>query len=157
MANTCIKCTVNIIVRTRSPTFTMVMSPKYDGGERGILNIWKKAYITAKTTAERKQVFTAAAAQLFNYWVEEMKTAPEKDKGFTAEEKQRREKVSSIGKHMRWQCQDILPCVGSSSVGAQQLAWQTTAQKDSRRRRSPRAGRLSHSPTKDGQMESSHH
>lgn len=34
----------------------MVMSPKYDGGEKGILNIWKEGYITAKTTAERKQV-----------------------------------------------------------------------------------------------------
>ncbi len=101
MANTCIKYTVNIIVRTRSPTFTIVMfvqAPKYDSGEKGILNIWKEPYITAKTTPDRKQVFAAAAAQLFNYWVSEMKTAAEKAKGFTQEEKEKREKVSAIWK-----------------------------------------------------------
>lgn len=161
MVNNCIKhTTVNIYVPTCSPACTPVMSKstaRYDAGERAVLNMWRQAYITAKTTAERKQVFVEAAAKLFNYWVNQMKTAEEKAKGFSNEEKQRRETVSGIVQHMELRCELIVQCVGASRVDTQQLAWQEPSQKGRRRCRPASAGWLSDSITKDGVLQGAHY
>ncbi|KAF9491257.1 hypothetical protein BDN71DRAFT_1453153, partial [Pleurotus eryngii] len=64
---------------------------KYNQGERAVLKLWKPGYLAAKTTSERKTAFAIAAAELFNYWITQMKTEAEKKKGFSPEEKKQRE------------------------------------------------------------------
>ncbi|KAF9493999.1 hypothetical protein BDN71DRAFT_1449466, partial [Pleurotus eryngii] len=59
--------------------------------ERAVLKLWKLGYLAAKTTSERKTAFAIVAAELFNYWITQMKTDAEKKKGFSPEEKKQRE------------------------------------------------------------------
>ncbi|KAF9492748.1 hypothetical protein BDN71DRAFT_1497362 [Pleurotus eryngii] len=73
---------------------TVTQLAKYNQGERAVLKLWKPGYLTAKTTSERKAAFAVAAAELFNYWITQMKTDTEKKKGFSPEEKKQREGVN---------------------------------------------------------------
>ncbi|KAF9496957.1 hypothetical protein BDN71DRAFT_1505195 [Pleurotus eryngii] len=70
---------------------TVMQLAKYNQGERAVLKLWKPGYLTAKTTSECKTAFAIAAAELFNYWITQMKTDAEKKKGFSPEEKKQRE------------------------------------------------------------------
>ncbi|KAF9494653.1 hypothetical protein BDN71DRAFT_1563463 [Pleurotus eryngii] len=73
---------------------TVTQLAKYNQGERAVLKLWKPGYLAAKTTSERKTAFAVAAAELFNYWITQMKTDVEKKKGFSPEEKKQREGVN---------------------------------------------------------------
>ncbi|KAF9497281.1 hypothetical protein BDN71DRAFT_1445029 [Pleurotus eryngii] len=73
---------------------TIMQLAKYNQGERAVLKLWKPGYLAAKTTSERKTAFAVAAAELFNYWITQMKTDAEKKKGFSPEEKKQREGVN---------------------------------------------------------------
>ena len=73
---------------------TVTQLAKYNQGERAVLKLWKPGYLAAKTTSERKTAFAIAAAELFNYWITQMKTDAEKKKGFSPEEKKQREGVN---------------------------------------------------------------
>ncbi|KAF9487110.1 hypothetical protein BDN71DRAFT_1549106 [Pleurotus eryngii] len=66
---------------------TVTQLAKYNQGERAVLKLWKPGYLAAKTTSERKTAFAIVAAELFNYWITQMKTDAEKKKGFSPEEK----------------------------------------------------------------------
>ncbi|KAF9489116.1 hypothetical protein BDN71DRAFT_1456530 [Pleurotus eryngii] len=70
---------------------TVMQVAKYNQGERAVLKLWKPGYLAAKTTSERKTAFAIVAAELFNYWITQMKTDAEKKKGFSPEEKKQRE------------------------------------------------------------------
>ncbi|KAF9491330.1 hypothetical protein BDN71DRAFT_1510502 [Pleurotus eryngii] len=73
---------------------TVMQLAKYNQGERAVLKLWKPGYLAAKTTSERKTAFAITAAELFNYWITQMKTDAEKKKGFSPEEKKQREGVN---------------------------------------------------------------
>ncbi|KAF9491175.1 hypothetical protein BDN71DRAFT_1510630 [Pleurotus eryngii] len=70
---------------------TVMQLAKYNQGKRAVLKLWKPGYLAAKTTSERKTAFAVTAAELFNYWITQMKTDEEKKKGFSPEEKKQRE------------------------------------------------------------------
>ncbi|KAF9489503.1 hypothetical protein BDN71DRAFT_1528241 [Pleurotus eryngii] len=70
---------------------TVMQLAKYNQGERAVLKLWKPGYLAAKTTSERKTAFAVVAAELFNYWITQMKTDAEKKKGFSPEDKKQRE------------------------------------------------------------------
>ncbi|KAF9488823.1 hypothetical protein BDN71DRAFT_1456880 [Pleurotus eryngii] len=70
---------------------TVMQLAKYNQGERAVLKLWKPGYLAAKTTSECKTAFAVTAAELFNYWITQMKTDVEKKKGFSPEEKKQRE------------------------------------------------------------------
>ncbi|KAF9489283.1 hypothetical protein BDN71DRAFT_1456380, partial [Pleurotus eryngii] len=70
---------------------TVTQLAKYNQGERAVLKLWKPGYLAVKTTSERKTAFAIAAAELFNYWITQMKTDAKKKKGFSPEEKKQRE------------------------------------------------------------------
>ncbi|KAF9493279.1 hypothetical protein BDN71DRAFT_1432630 [Pleurotus eryngii] len=73
---------------------TVMQLAKYNQGERAVLKLWKPGYLTAKTTSECKTAFAVTAAELFNYWITQMKTDEKKKKGFSPEEKKQREGVN---------------------------------------------------------------
>ncbi|KAF9489078.1 hypothetical protein BDN71DRAFT_1435659 [Pleurotus eryngii] len=73
---------------------TVTQLAKYNQGERAVLKLWKPGYLAAKTTSECKTAFAIAAAELFNYWITQMKTDAEKKKGFSPEEQKQRKGVN---------------------------------------------------------------
>ncbi|KAF9490842.1 hypothetical protein BDN71DRAFT_1453824, partial [Pleurotus eryngii] len=82
---------------------TVTQLAKYNQGERAVLKLWKPDYLAAKTTSERKTAFAVAAAELFNYWITQMKTNVEKKKGFSPEEKKQREGKLLVWVRNNWQ------------------------------------------------------
>ncbi|KAF9497856.1 hypothetical protein BDN71DRAFT_1444288 [Pleurotus eryngii] len=82
---------------------TVTQLAKYNQGERAVLKLWKPGYLAAKTTSERKAAFAVAAAELFNYWITQMKTDAEKKKGFSPEEKKQREGELLVWVRNNWQ------------------------------------------------------